>query len=98
MELAVTQRFFRSTDATYESIRLQLDAAWGHGPVAGTVTCYEPAATAPHDGEGRVVLAVRAEFCEYEAVASMLPQLLAIGAVEEIDEATYRAAMPTPAL
>jgi hypothetical protein len=94
----VTQRYFRSTDATYEAIRLQLDAAWGHGPGTGTDTCYEPAASAPHDAQGRVLLAVRAEFCEYEAVAAMLPQLLASGAVEEIDEATYRAAMPTPVL
>jgi hypothetical protein len=90
----MTQRFFRSDEANYEAIRLQLDAAWGHGPGTGTVTCYEPAATAPKDGEGRVVLAVRAEFCQFEAVAAMLPQLLASGAVEEIGEATYRAAFP----
>jgi hypothetical protein len=90
------QRYFRSADATYEAIRLQLDAAWGHGPGTGTVTCYEPAATAPHDDQGRVLLAVHAEFCEYEAVAAMLPELLANGAVEEIDEATYRAAIPSP--
>jgi hypothetical protein len=94
----MTQRLFRSADATYEAIRLQLDAAWGHGPGTGTLTCYEPAATAPHDKQGRVLLAVRAEFCEYESVAAVLPQLLASGAVEEIDEATYRAAVPQPTL
>lgn len=89
-----SQRYFRSDVAIYEAIRLQLDAAWGHGPETGTLTCYEPAATAPHDPQGRVLLAVQPEFCEYEAVASMLPQLLASGAVEEIDEATYRASLP----
>jgi len=93
----MASRYFRSDAATYEAIRLQLDAAWGHGPGTGTDTCFEPAATAPHDPEGRPLLGVRPEFCEYDAVAAMLPQLLASGAVEEIDEATYRAALPTPA-
>jgi hypothetical protein len=94
----MNQRYFRSDDATYEAIRLQLDAAWGHGPETGTATCFEPAATAPHDGEGRVVLAVLEAFCEYEAVAAVLPGLLASGAVEEIDEATYQAALPSSPL
>ena len=85
----MTQRFFRSDLATYEAIRLQLDAAWGHGPGTGTTTCFEPGETAPTDEAGRVLLAVLPEFCEYEAVAAVLPQLLASGAVEEIDEATY---------
>lgn len=89
-----SQRFFRSDAATYETIRLQLDAAWGHGPGTGTLTCFEPAATAPRDTQGRVLLAVLAEFCEYDAVAAVLPQLLASGAVEEISEATYRASIP----
>lgn len=88
------QRYFRSNAATYEAIRLQLDAAWGHGPGSGTLTCFEPAATAPHDSQGRVLLAVLSSFCEYAAVAEMLPALLGSGFVEEIDEATYRASLP----
>lgn len=87
-------RFFRGDPAVYEQVRLALDAAWGHAPGTGTTTCYEPAATAPHDADGRVLLAVRAEFCEYVAVAAMLPELLASGAVEEIDEETYWASLP----
>jgi hypothetical protein len=89
-------RYFRViSDGIYDSLRLQLDAAWGH-PAAdgGTITCIDPAAVAPHDAQGRVVLAVRSEFCEFSAVSTMLPALLASGAVAEIDEATYRAAMP----
>jgi hypothetical protein len=89
-------RFFRSDEATYEAVRLQLDAAWGHGPGTGTLTCYEPAATAPRDAQGRVLLAVHDEFCAYEAVAAMLPQLLASGAVAEITEAEYLASPPPP--
>jgi hypothetical protein len=86
-------RFFKSDETTYEQIRLGLDAAWGHGVGTGTVTCFEPAATAPRDSDGLVVLAVRAEFCDYEAVAAVLPGLLASGTVVEISESEYRAAV-----
>jgi hypothetical protein len=88
------QRFFRtSDDALYEQVRALLDAAWLHVP---PTTCIDPAAVAPHDALGRILLAVRPEFCEYEAAASMLPQLLSSGAVEEITEAEYQAAVQTP--
>ena len=86
-------RFFRSTADVYEQARVALDAAWGLPNNLGTVTCIEPASTAPRDAQGGVLLAVNDEFCQYEAVAAMLPQLLASGAVEEIDEATYQAAV-----
>jgi hypothetical protein len=88
-------RYFRTlSDEVYEQARLSLDAAWGHPNAATkTVTCIDPASVAPRDSQGRIVLAVRNEFCAYEAAAVMLPQLLASGAVEEIDEATYRAAV-----
>lgn len=88
-------RFFRTANADlYESIRLQLDAAWGH-PDEQTETCIDPAAVAPRDKHGRVLLAVKDEFCTYEAVTAVLPQLLASGSVEEISEAEYRAALPS---
>lgn len=89
-------RYFRTSDAAlYESIRLQLDAAWGHPtPDGKTLTCIDPVAVAPRDGQGRVLLAVNDEFCEYEAVAAVLPGLLASGAVAEITEAQYYAALP----
>ena len=88
-------RYFRTNaDAVYEQVRLSLDAAWGF-PSADrkTVTSIDPASVAPRDSQGRIVLAVRNEFCQYEAVAAMLPQLLASGAVEEINAAQYRAAV-----
>lgn len=88
----MTQRFFRSDAATYEAVRLQLDAAWGH-PNAVAETCIQPASTAPRDADGLVVLAVQAEFCEWPAVATVLPSLLASGAVEEITEQNYRDAV-----
>jgi len=84
-------RFFRTADADlYESIRLQLDAAWGHPtPDGQTLTCIAPAAVAPRDEDGRILLAVREEFATWEPAATLLPQLLASGAVEEIGRAEY---------
>lgn len=94
---AMMQRYFRTADADlYESIRLQLDAAWGHPtPDGRTVTCIDPAAVAPRDAAGRILLAVRPEFCEYEHVSAMLPPLLASGAVEEIAASEYQPVSPS---
>ena len=81
-------------DAVYEQVRLALDAAWGH-PNAETkaVTCFDPAAVAPRDVQGRILLAVRDEFVGYTVASEMLPQLLSSGAVEEIGSVTYLAAV-----
>jgi hypothetical protein len=92
-------RYFRceSGDQDYEDARLGLDEAWGHPDQATkTITCIEPAATAPRDSQGRIVLAVHDEFCEYTVAVDLLPQLLASGAVQEIDAATYAAAVNQP--
>ena len=88
-------RYFRSpSDEVYEQARLTLDAAWGHpNETTKTITCIDPAAVAPRNAQGQIVLAVNDEFCAYSVAAEMLPQLLARGAVEEIDAATYRAAV-----
>lgn len=84
-------RYLRAgSDAVYEQARTTLDAAWGHEP---PTTCITPAATAPRDAQGRIVLAVNDEFCTYSVAAELLPQLLASGAVKEIDAAAYMAAV-----
>jgi len=86
-------------DELYEQIRLGLDAAWGHpNEATKTLTCIDPAAVAPRDTQGRIMLATNDEFCEYPAAAEMLAQLLAGGAAEEIDEATYLQELQPPAL
>lgn len=92
-----THRFFVcQSDAVCEQIRATLDAAWGH-PNEHTQTCFLPAAMLEHDRSGRPMLIVDSAFCEYEAVAAMLPGLLAGGAVWEITRDQYReAAMPGP--
>lgn len=91
-------RYFRCLggDAVYEQVRSTLDAAWGLPNDKGSITCIEPAATAPRDGAGRIMLAVHDEFCGYTVAVDLLPQLLASGAVEEISEATYLASLPQP--
>ena len=85
-------RYFRTaSDEVYEQARLALDAEWGHpNAESKTITCIEPAAVAPRDAQGRILLAVKLEFIEFPAAAAMLLELLESGAVEEIDEATYR--------
>lgn len=88
-------RYFRALPAVYEQINAQLDAAYGY-PNAETKTLrtLPPAAELPLDAQGRVYLAIQADHCDYILPSEMLPQLLASGAVEEIDEAAYRAALP----
>lgn len=88
----MSHRFFRTaSDEVYEQARLALDAAWG---IEHPQTCIEPAATAPRDTNGRILLGVDEDFCAYPAAAEMLPQLLAAGVVEEIDAETYWASFP----
>lgn len=85
-------RFFCATPAVYADICSQLDAAYGY-PNAETKTrrSLPLPAELPADAAGRVYLAVSAEYCEYILPGEMLPQLLASGAVEEVDAATYSA-------
>jgi hypothetical protein len=92
-------RYFRceAGDQAYEQARLALDAAWGHpNSETKTVTCIDQAAVAPRDAQGRIVLAVNNEFCEYPAAQQMLASMTEQGAVTEITEAEYRAAVESP--
>jgi hypothetical protein len=88
-------RYFRSTPAVYASVCDQLDAAYGY-PNAETKTerALPLAADLPTDAQGRVYLAISQEYCDYILPSEMLPQLLASGAVEEVDAATYTALLP----
>lgn len=88
-------RYFRSTSAVYEAIRAQLDAAYGY-PNAETKTerALPLAADLPTDAQGRVYLAVSAEYCDYNLPSELLPQLIAAGLVEEITAEQYAAVMP----
>lgn len=88
-------RYFRSTPAVYASICAQLDAAYGY-PNAETKTERTlPLVDAlPADGQGRVYLAISAEYCDFILPGQMLPDLIGSGAVEEVNAATYAALLP----
>ena len=88
-------RYFRSTPAVYADICAQLDAAYGY-PNTETKTerTLPLAAYLPADSRGRVYLAVDAAYCDYILPGQMLPDLLASGAVEELTESQYVAAVP----
>lgn len=92
----MTHRFFRADEATYETVRATLDAAWGLPNALGTQTCISPAAVAPHDTQGRVLVAVPVAFTTFTVADEMLPNLLAVGAVEEISEPQYRLVVDLP--
>jgi hypothetical protein len=88
-------RYFRSTPAVYASICSQLDAAYGYpNPETKTQRTLPLVADLPADGQGRVYLAVSADYCDYILPGQMLPELLASGAVEEITAAQYEAMLP----
>jgi hypothetical protein len=89
-------RYFRSTPAVYASICAQLDAAYGY-PNAATKTArtLPLVADLPSDDQGRVYLAVAADYCEFVLPSQMLPELISLGLVDEITQAQYLAAMPS---
>jgi hypothetical protein len=91
----MSARYFRSSPAVYVGICQQLDAAYGY-PNAETKTerTLPLAVDLPADGQGLVYLAVSQEYCDYILPGQMLPELLASGAVEEVDAATYAALLP----
>jgi hypothetical protein len=88
-------RFFRSTPAVYADICGQLDAAYGY-PNAETKTLRSLplAADLPSDGQGRLCLAVSADYCDYNLPSELLPQLIAAGLVDEITAEQYAAVLP----
>jgi hypothetical protein len=71
--------FCRADADTYEAVRAAIDAACGW-PDDGTATSIEPAATAPRDAAGRVLLAVQPWIAA--AAAEQLAGLERINAAE----------------
>jgi hypothetical protein len=92
----MTHRFLKAAPAVYESMRAEIDAAWGY-PTAHTQTCIPPASEQIKAADGDCIMGVKAEWCDWEPVATLLPQMLAAGMIDEISEAEYWAAMPQPA-
>ena len=90
-------RYFRATLAVYADICVQLDAAYGY-PNQSTKTqrTLPLPSQLPSDSQGRVYLCISSEYCDYNLPTEMLPHLLGSGAVSEITEAEYRAAVKSP--
>ena len=88
-------RYFRSTPAVYADICVKLDAAYGYPNVATkTLRTLPPTGELMTDRQGRVYLAIPAEYCGYILPGQMLPELLASGAVEEVTQAEYESVLP----
>lgn len=89
-------RYFRSSHDVYEQICASLDAAYGYpNPQTKTLRTLPLVSALPADSLGRVYLAIQNSYCDYVLPSQLLPQLLASGAVEEISEADYLAALPS---
>lgn len=81
---------FHWDDQAYDTIRGQLDKAWGHpNPETKTETCLPPACDATKDIDGAILISVENSMCEWSPAAEMLPQLVNAGAITEITEAEY---------
>jgi len=91
-------RYFRASSVeVYEAIRADLDGVYGYpNAETKTSTAITPGSEAPADTAGRVYLIAAPAECEYPAIADRLPMLLSSGAVTEITEAEYRAAVESP--
>lgn len=90
-------RYFVATPAVYNDICVQLDLAYGYPNEATKTQRTLPLPNElPSDNQSRVYLCISSEYCDYNLPSEMLPQLLASGAVTEITEAEYRAAVESP--
>lgn len=88
-------RFFAAPEEVYELVRTTLDSSWSLPNEKGTRTCMRAASdNAPRDAHGRIMVCVHSDWCNWEPAASMLPQLLGSGMIEEIDEAKYLQELP----
>lgn len=88
----MSQRFLRSAPAVYSQVLATLDAAWGF-PKYGCDHVFLPLSYAPRK-EGFAYLAILSSDAEMEPAGELLQELLASGAVAEVTQADYLAAMP----
>ena len=89
----MTHSFFSAAPEVYESLRAQIDAAWGY-PTPYTQTCIPPADEQHKTAAGHCVIGVRVEWLGWEPVATLIPAAIAEGQINEITEAEYWATMP----
>lgn len=90
------QRYFITAESTYEDLRQALNVQLSYPNALGK-TVFQTALQAPRDGFRRVLLAVDTDLQNYAAIAAAILPLTDSDAMEEIDEATYLAAVASAA-
>lgn len=86
------QRYFQATAAKYEAMRRALDDALGFPSESGS-TAITPAATAPKDASGKVLVAIAELLHQLPKVAAVLAAEVSGGNVTEITADDYRASV-----
>lgn len=90
-------RYFRSTPDVYLLVCSQLDSAYGYPNESTRTQRTLPGVdNLPSDSDGRLYLAISAEYCSFDLPSQLLAQLIDMGAVEEITEQQYESVTPTP--
>jgi hypothetical protein len=90
------QRYYITAEATYEALRQSLNVQLGY-PTGTAKSIFQTALQAPRDGFRRVLLAVDTDLPQYTAILAAITPLIEADAMEEIDEATYVAAVNSAA-
>jgi hypothetical protein len=88
----MSQRYFLISETTYEVLRLNVNAALGYPNQSGTSFLQNPL-KAPRDTFRRVLLALDTTLDGAATVESAMATLLQNQLAEELDEATYLAAV-----
>jgi hypothetical protein len=88
----MAQRYFITAESTYETLRQGLNSTLNYPNDLGK-SIFQTALQAPRDSFRRVLLAVDTDLSGYTTVASAIAPLLDSDAMEELDEATYLAAV-----
>lgn len=85
-------RYFIAAEATYEIMRQSLNAQLGYPNNLGKSIIHTPL-QAPRDTYRRVLLAVDTDLAGYAAINAAVTPLISGDSMEELDEATYIAAV-----
>ena len=88
----MSQRYFLTAESTYEDLRRYLDSALEYPNALGQ-SIFQPPLQVSRDSFRRVLLAVDTDLPGYATVSAAIAPLLSSEAMEELDEATYLAAV-----
>ncbi len=92
----MSQRYFITAESTYEDLRISLNTLLAYPNALGK-SVFQTALQAPRDSFRRVLLAVDTAIPGYAAINSAIQALLDSDAMEELDQATYLAAVASAA-